>query len=153
VAKQKYYGLRAHVRVAWPGVIVGVSVAPANLHDTVGAEELLAEVQGWALGDRNDWKPDLREQLWQQGLALLALFRVAKTEPYRGPRWLVAKRYRIETVFGQLVERFQIKRVWAWDVWHLTSRWWRKKLRHALAVLFCQQQGVDPLTFAGLVTD
>jgi len=132
---------------------VGVSLAPAYLHDTVGAEELLHGVQGWALGDRKSWKPDLREQLWQQGLALLAPFRVAKTEPFRWPRWLVAKRYRIETVFGQLVERFQIKRVWARDVWHLTSRWWRKILSHTLAVLFCQQQGVDPLTFAGLVTD
>jgi len=134
-------------------VIVGVSLAPAYLHDTVGAEELLHGVQGWALGDRKSWKPDLRERLWQQGLALLAPFRVAKTEPFRWPRWLVAKRYRIETVFGQLVERFHIKKVWARDLWHLTSRWWRKILSHTLAVLFCQQQGVDPLTYAGLVTD
>ena len=51
VARQTYYGFRAHFCLAWPGVIVGCVVAPANIHDMDGAEELLEHVQGWALGD------------------------------------------------------------------------------------------------------
>jgi len=31
-------------------------------------------------------------------------------------------RYRIETVFGKLVERFHAGRIWAGHLWHLTSR-------------------------------
>jgi hypothetical protein len=58
VARQTYFGFRAHVRLAWPGVIVGCTVAPANIHDIEGAAELLGGVSGFALGDRNYWNPD-----------------------------------------------------------------------------------------------
>jgi hypothetical protein len=43
------YGLRAHLHVAWPGVIVGVDLAPADVHELHLAEELLQETKGWAL--------------------------------------------------------------------------------------------------------
>jgi hypothetical protein len=69
------------------------------------------------------------------------------------PRWLVAARRRIETVLGQLAERFHAKRVWARDRWHLTNRWLCKVVSHTLAVLLCQEAGLPPLTFAELITD
>lgn len=152
VAKQTFYGLRAHVRICWPGVIVATTIAPANIHDTQAAEELLQGVQGWVLGDRNYWKPDLRLALREQGLTLLAPFRSAKHQKFHYPHWLVEKRYRIETLFGQLVERFHAKKIRARDTWHLTSRWLRKLLSHLIAVLFCQQLGLSPLRFAELLT-
>lgn len=56
-------------------------------------------------------------------------------------------------MIGQLVERYRIKRVRARDVWHLTSRFWRKVLSHTLCVLLCQRSGLSPLRFSELVTD
>ena len=135
VARQTYYGLRAHVRLAWPGVIVDCALAPANIHDTEGAEELLQGVYGFALADRNYWKPELFERLQVNGLQLLAPYKSAKRQKQPWPRFLTHMRYRIETVFGQLVERFKAKRVWARDLWHLTSRWMRMFLSHTLAVV------------------
>jgi hypothetical protein len=152
VARQTFYGLRAHVRICWPGVIVATTIAPANIHDTQAAEELLHGVQGWALGDRNYWKPDLQSALREQGLALMAPYKSAKRQKFRYPHWLVEKRYRIETLFGQLVERFHAKKIWARDAWHLTSRWLRKVVSHLIAVLFCQKLGLSPLRFADLLT-
>ena len=76
----------------------------------------------------------------------------AKRQKQTYPRSLTHMRYRIETVFGQLVERFHAKRVWARDLWHLTSRWMRKFLSHTLAVYFCLLQGISYLSFAKLVT-
>ena len=61
-------------------------------------------------------------------------------------------RRRIETVASQLVERYRIKRVWARDLWHLTSRFLRKVLSHTVAVLLCQRAGLSPLRFSELVT-
>jgi hypothetical protein len=55
------------------------------------------------------------------------------------------------TVFGQMVEGFHAKIVWARDVWHLTSRWLRKVLSHTIVVLFCQQLGLSPLRFSELI--
>ena len=42
VAKQTYLGLRAHLRVCWPGVIVDGRLTAANLSDLAVGEELLA---------------------------------------------------------------------------------------------------------------
>lgn len=151
VARQTFYGFRAHVRLVWSGVLVDCILAPANLPDTAGAEELLQGVFGYALADRNYWKPELFEHLQTQGMWLLAPYKSAKREKHPWPRRLTHVRYRIETVFGQLVERFNIKRVWARDLWHLTSRWMRKLLTHTLAVFFCTQHHLPHLHFADLV--
>lgn len=150
--KQTFYGLRAHLRLCWPGVIVGVSLAPADTHELSVAEELLEGAKGWALGDRNYWSPPLTERLDEQGLELLAPYKSKKREKQPWPRWLVQKRRRIETVFSQLVERYNAKKRWARDRWHLTSRWLRKVLSHTVAVYFCQRVGLSPLSFAELLT-
>lgn len=153
LAHQTFFGVRAHLRVCWPGVIVGLHLSPANVHELPVAERLLEKAQGWALGDRNYWSPAVSEKLAGQGLQLLAPYRSAKREKTRWPLFLVQKRRRIETVIGQLVERFQAKRVWARDRWHFFSRWLRKVLAHTLFVQLCQQHELLPLRFAELVTD
>jgi len=56
-------------------------------------------------------------------------------------------------VISQLVERYNAKKVWARDRWHLTTRFLRKVLSHTMAVHFCQQVGLSPLRFAELLTD
>lgn len=151
VARQKFFGFRAHLCICWPGVITDLEVAPANVHELTVAEQLLAGRRGWALGDRNYWSPRLREQLREQALHLLAPFASKKKEPAPWPTWLKHKRYRIETVIGQLVERYQAKRVWARDRWHFCSRWLRTVLSHTFAVYLCQQSGLSSLSFADLL--
>jgi len=152
VARHIYYGLRAHVRLAWPGVLVDCALAPAHLSDTDGAEEILQGVAGYVLADRNYWKPDLAQRLKAYGLYLFAPFKSAKHQKQPYPRFLTHMRYRIETVFGQLTERFHAKRIWARDLWHLTSRWMRKFLSHTLAVYFCFLEGISFLSFAKLLS-
>ena len=153
MAKQKFYGLRAHLKVCWPGVISSTSLAPANVHDLHLVEELLEGAKGWALGDRSYWSPKLAERLAEGGVFLLASRNSSKKEQKGWPRFLVQKRRRIETVIGQLVERYKAKKVWARDLWHLTSRWLRKILSHTVAVYFCQRAGLSSLRFSGLLTD
>jgi hypothetical protein len=150
-AKQTYLGLRAHLRVYWPGVIVDGRLAPANLSDLAVGEELLANVAGWTLADRNYGSPRLAHQLADQGAWLLAPPR-GKARSGRPPPWLVGKRRRVETVIGQLTGRYHLKRVWARDGWHLWSRWQRKLLSHTLAVYLCQQTGLGSLRFPDLLT-
>lgn len=146
-------GFRAHLRVAWPGVIVSASLAPANVHDrwVVGDDLLDGFGEGWLVGDTNYHSPTLAEGLADYGIDLVA---PKKTNKKRGehpwPRWLINLRRRIETVASQLVERYRMKRVWARDVWHLTSRFWRKILSHTCCVVLCQREGLSPLRFSEL---
>lgn len=156
----KFLGMRAHVLILWPGIIVRASVCGANVHDLHPAERLLEGIgKGWVLADRNYWSPTLKEQLpgREGGPALMARFKMKnETEQERGlvwPRWLSAKRQKIETVFSQLVCRFNMKVVWARDTWRFTSRFIRKVLSHTMAVFFCRRQGISPLSFWELLTD
>jgi len=153
VARQKFFGMRAHLCIAWPGVITDFELAPANVHELTVAEQLLGGLAGWALGDRNYWSPRLRERLRGHDLHLLAPFSSRTREKTHWPTWLKHKRYRIETVIGQLVERYQAKRVWARDLWHFCSRWLRRVLSHTFAVYLCQQNGISSLRFADLLND
>lgn len=156
----KFLGMRAHVLVLWPGIIVRAEVCGANVHDTHLAERLLEGMgRGWVLADRNYWSEELREQLHvvEGGPMLMARFkRNNETEKERGlvwPRWLSAKRQKIETIFSQLVCRFNMKRVWARDTWHFSSRFLRKVLSHTMAVVFCRREGLPPTRFWELLTD
>ncbi len=156
INKQTFYGLRAHLRVCWPGVIVGFSLAPANAHELSVAEGLLEGAKGWALGDSNYWSPNFTRRLSEQGVNLIAPFKKSKKKGEKKrpwPRSLVQKRRRIETVFSQLTERYRAKKVRARDRWHLASRWLRKVLSHTVGVYLCQQAGLSsPLRFSDLLT-
>ena len=154
LVRQTYYGLRLHLRICWPGVIVGCNLVAANEPDLPVAEsDLLPGVVGWALGDRGYWKAGTIHDLAARGLHLLAPYKDKKRERRPWPHWLIGKRRRIETVLGQLVERYHLKRVWTRDVWHLWSRWLRCLLSHTIAVLLCQSHGVSPLQFDTLLTN
>src|SRR3982750_2064371 len=141
VAHQTYYGLRLHLRIAWPGVITAAALTPANEAELAVAPQLLAGLAGWALGDKGYWSPALRAEVAAGGVDPIPPPR--GTEP--GARWwparLVQARRRIETVLGRLAERYHAKRVRARDEWHLTARWLRKLASHILAVLLCRRAG------------
>jgi Transposase DDE domain len=150
LAHQTLYGLRLHLRVAWPGVITAFGLAPASAHDLAVAPALLEGARGWALGDGAYWRPALKAELAPAGLTLQAPPRAEGAPPW--PPWLVQTRRRIETILSQLTERYHAKQVRARDAWHLAARWLRKVLSHTLAVLFCQGEGLSPLALAHLVT-
>lgn len=146
-------GFRAHLRVAWPGVIVSASLAPANEHDRWVVEDDLLDGfgEGWLVGDTNYHSPTLAGELADCDIDLVAPKKTSKKrEEHPWPRWLTNLRRRIETVASQLVERYRIKRVWARDLWHLTSRFWRKILSHTCCVVLCQREGLSPLRFSEL---
>lgn len=156
MAKAVFYGFEGHLRVAWPGVIVGASLAPANEHDRWVAEYDLLPAQvkegSFLVGDTNYHSPILKESLVGYGSALIAPVRTNNKRPrHPWPRWLTNTRRRIETVISQMVERYGAKRVRARDLWHLTSRFLRKVLSHTLCVCLCQRAGLGALRFSDLV--
>ena len=151
-SKATFYGVRDHLRLSWPGVVTALSVAPANVHDTDLVPEVVEGATGQVIGDRNYWDPKLTTELAPAGITLLAPFKKHASDPDpAGSKRLTRLRWRIETVAAQLVERYHLKRIWARDAWHLTSRLLRKVLSHTIAVFLCQQRGYPPLSFAQLL--
>ncbi len=101
--RQTFYGFRVHVRVAWPGVITRLSIAPANTHELHLLPELLEGTSGIVIGDRNYHSPPVREDLARGGVELLTPYRTKKRDPTPlRSAYLSRLRYRIDTVFSQL---------------------------------------------------
>jgi hypothetical protein len=152
--RQTFYGFRCHARVCWPGVISRFVLAPANVHELAAVPALTEHTAGRVLGDRNYHGPLVAEELARRGVELLAPFRWAQRDPTLERSALLSRfRYRIDTVFGQLAERYHAKKVWARDAWHLWSRLLRKVLSHTLAVLLALAVGLQPLHLADLLTE
>jgi hypothetical protein len=150
--KQTFYGFRMHVRVCWPGVISRFSVAPANAHELSVLPEITQGTSGVVVGDRNYHSPKTREELVRMGIELLASYSSKKRDRHPQRSALLSRfRYRIDTVFSQLVERYSVKRVWARDLWHLASRLLRKVLSHTVAFLLNHQLGNPPLQLSKLL--
>jgi hypothetical protein len=153
--KQTFYGFRMHARVSWPGVITRLSVAPADAHELSVLPELteLAErTSGLLIGDRNYHSPKSGEELACMGVELLAPYSSKKRDPNpQRSAFLSRLRYRIDTVFSQLVGRYSVKRVWARDTWHLVSRLLRKVLSHTVAFLLNHHSGNQPLQLSKLL--
>jgi hypothetical protein len=151
-SKATFYGFRHHLRITWPGVVAAVSVAPANVHDRDLVPELVEGATGQVIGDRNYWDPRLMAALAPAGITLRAPFKMRASDPDPdGSRVLTQMRWRIETVAAQLVARYHLKRLWARDAWHLTSRVLRKVLSHTIAVFLCLERDLEPLSFAQLL--
>jgi len=114
--------------------------------------EIAEETSGLLVGDRNYHSPKTKEQLASMGVELLAPYSSKKRDPTPNRSALLSRfRYRIDTVFSQLTQRYSIKRVWARDIWHLTSRLLRKVLSHTVAFMLNHQMGNPPLQLSKLL--
>jgi len=103
------------------------------------------------IGDRNYWSPELQQRLASGGVVLLAPYYQKRRDPdpKRSTRLSVV-RYRIETSNGQLAERYEIKRTWAKDLWHLCHRVIRKILSHTALALINFRAGHQPMQLDAL---
>lgn len=151
--RQTFYGFRLHLRVGWPGLITHLFLAPANEPDGEIAPLVLEGTQGIVLGDRGYWQPELQAALRHQGLRLHAPFLLAHSPKATAYHSVVLGRvrYLIDTVCGQLTDRWHLKRVWARDLWHLRNRLLRAVLMHTLCFWFNQQREAPCLQFDRLV--
>lgn len=150
--KQTFYGFRMHARVSWPGVITRLCVAPADAHELSVLPELAERTSGLVVGDRNYHSPKTGEELACMGVEILAPYSSKKRDPNpERSAFLSRLRYRIDTVFSQLVGRYSVKRVWARDTWHLASRLLRKVLSHTVAFLLNHHSGNQPLQLSKLL--
>jgi Transposase DDE domain len=154
VIRQTFYGFRLHLRTSREGIIEAAVLAPANVAETEAIWELMPPGGSAGIGDRNYWSPSLMEELARGGIRLLAPYKNKSRDPQpERSRLLQGLHWLIETVNGQLAGRFHVKRTWAKDLWHLSSRVLRKILSHTVAAWMNVRQGHRPLDFASLVSE
>jgi hypothetical protein len=142
--KRTFYGFRLHIRATRDGVIQAFEVAPARAPDKAVLPELDLPPGTIGIGDRGYYAPKLAAELAERGVRFWTPSLHKSRDPDRSAR-LSAIRYRLETVNGQLADRYHVKRTWARDRWHLESRVTRKVLSHTAMVWVAVQHGIPPL--------
>jgi Transposase DDE domain len=151
--KQTYYGFHGHLLISGTGVITGFTLTPANGNEREALWEISDSVTGLVIGDKGYLSTSLQQELLTQDILLETSLRSNMTDsrPPAFVKLLIRTRRLIETVIGQLVGRFSIEKVWARDLWHLTSRLNRKLLAHTVC-LWLNRHAPEPLQFELLVS-
>lgn len=151
-----YFGFKGGVRIAAKGMIVHAPLLPARSHDSQHTDALLigAPAGTVALADKAFLDEDKQTALQEAyGLRLLTPLRAGmQATAFVLPEGLKGLRQLIETVNGQLVERFKVQEMRVRKGWTLLARWFRKILAHTVCVWLNLQLGRSPLDFAGLVS-
>ncbi|MFA7269407.1 MAG: transposase [Sterolibacterium sp.] len=161
VSPTRRYGGNSHVH-RFRGVLltndkvvisdIALVVANVDERDAIG-DLLLDDISGLLLGDKGFIRPILKEDLAQQAIDLQTPLRdnMRETRSKGFRNWMMAQRHLVETVIGQLAERFAIEANRARDLWHLLSRLYRKVAAHTLCILINRSLGRPDLAFDGLV--
>jgi len=150
---ENYYGFEGHVLVSFEGIICGYALAAANVDERDVLPEMVVGLHGLLIGDKGYIRPSLKQELAEQGIDLQTPLR-KNMQDLRPKAWvdkLLARRRLVETVIGQLTERFHIEKVRARDSWHLANRFIRKLLAHTMGCFLGKLLGKPTLLFEALV--
>lgn len=148
-----YFGFKGHLNISFNGVISAYVFSKANVDDRDAIPELTDKIRGLTIGDKGYIKAALKAEMKQHGIQLETPLKdnMLDPRPKEHVELLKKVRRKIETVIGQLVERFHIDVVWARDIWHFSSRLFRKLLSHTVA-FWLNRFSENPLQFDNLIS-
>ncbi len=151
--KEHYYGFRGHLVINSIGVITAATFTAANIDERDVCPELVKKIRGLLVGDKGYMRPALQEELTVNDLYLQTPLRdnMRDDRPRGFLKWMKGTRRLIETVIGQLAERFHIEKIRARDLWHQASRFWRKLLAHTVCIRLSIDLEHEPLQFERLI--
>lgn len=134
---EKYFGFKGHLITSQQGFILRLSITAANIDERDVLGELSKGLQGMMVADKGLIRPELSAEMNNNGLSLQTPLR-SNMKDDRSPEFvksIVRIRRTIETVIGQLTERFCIQNIKTKDLWHLTAKVGRKILAHTFSFL------------------
>lgn len=139
--KEKYYGFEGTIVISKSGVITGYTLTKPNI-EREASFECIQNIEGILLGDKGYIGDEYTEEMKREGIQVSAPPRKnmkdEETPSFR--KYLNDTRRKVETVIGQLVDRFNISKVRARSLWHLTSRVTRKILGHTIGMKLLQER-------------
>jgi hypothetical protein len=130
---EKYFGFKGHLLMTQNGAIKNFELTPANIDERDVLPEL-AIFPGHIIADKGLIRPNLKALLNEKSIALHTPLRsnMKDERPKYFIKHLMRIRRVVETVIGQLADRFNIQRIRAKDLWHLNTKVIRKILAHNL---------------------
>ena len=148
-----YYGFQGLISISYNGIISGITLTAANIDERDAIWDIVNKIKGLLIADKGFIRPVLKQELAEIDIDLQYLVRknMEDQRPESFTELLKSKRRLVETVIGQLAERFDIEKTKARDLWHLTNRIARKILSHTVGVFLNKLMGNPPLQLALLL--
>ncbi|KTD72641.1 transposase (DDE domain) [Legionella tucsonensis] len=144
---ETYYGFKGNLLINSEGIITGITLSQAHVDERESLWDLVDGIHGMLIADKGLIGADFRNELREySGIDLQTAVR-SNMEEKRAKnfiKWLTSTRRLVETVIGQLADRFQIEKVRARKLWYLTNRIARKVLAHTVCVCINKKIG-NPL--------
>lgn len=151
---ETYYGFKGNIAINSEGVMSNITVAAANIDERESLWDIIENIKGLLFADKGLIGGAFQKQLQtEMGVNLQTPMR-NNMDDSRGKdanSWLISTRRLVETVIGQLSERFNIEKNWARDRWHFTNRITRKILSHTMAIFINKMIANQPLQFDNLI--
>ncbi len=147
---ETYYGFKGNVLINSDGIITQLTATAAHIDERDLMWDLISEIRGMVIADKGligaEYKKELSEFV-QIDLQTALRDNMTESRSESFVKWLKSTRRLVETVIGQLSERFNIEKVRARKIWYLTNRIARKVLAHTVCVFINKQLGNPPLQF------
>jgi len=151
---ETYYGFKGHLVISLSGVATQFTVTEAHVDERDVLPELTDVFNGLLIADKGLIRPELTELLRSKGIELQTPLRanMKDNRPHAFVKKIVSVRRLVETVIGQLTDRFEIERIRAKKLWHFLRRVTRKILSHTIAFAINKQLNPEnPLQFEQLL--
>ena len=135
---EHYFGFKGHILITQHGCAVAYELAAANIDERDIVPEIAKKLKGILLADKGLIRPELKAELAKQDLDLQTPYRknMADSRPKETVSIMMNIRRKVETVIGQLVDRFHIQAIKAKNLWHLCAKVGRKILSHTICFMF-----------------
>ncbi len=151
--EETYYGFKGNLAISSEGIITGMTVTAANIDERESLWDIIGNIKGLLFADKGLMGDYFQNEIKRYThVNLQTPTRNNMSEP-RGKdcnRWINSTRRLVETVIGQLSEQFNIAKIRARDLWHLTSRIARKILAHTVGIFVNKLMEHPPLQFEKL---
>lgn len=150
---ETYYGFKGNLVISSEGIITGITVTSANIDERESLWDIVDNIHGLLIADKGLIGEDYQAQIRASTNINLQTPTRSNMTDIRGKdcnRWLTSTRRLVETVIGQLSEQFNIEKIRARNLWHLTNRIGRKILAHTVGVMVNKILGNPPLQFERL---
>lgn len=150
---ENYYGFKGNVVISSEGIITGITFSAANVDERDSLYEIVGNIKGLLIADKGLIGEEYQKRFYEATSINLQTPTRENMTDTRGKdtnQWIISTRRLVETVIGQLVCQFNIAKVNARDLWHLTNRVARKVLAHTLAIAINKLNGNSPLQFEKL---
>lgn len=131
---EHYFGFKGHILITACGSIRNMEIAAANIDEREMLPEVSAALTGDIIADKGLIRPELTRELAENGIRLHTPLRknMHDPRPKEQLKQMMNIRRIVETLIGQLTQRFKIQEIKAKDTWHLMAKITRKILAHTI---------------------